>query len=46
MIYEELIHISALSHLSDSVKRELAAIIMFEAHTRVGTVRKKFFQLL
>lgn len=40
VIYEELIHITALSHLSNSVKRELASVIVFEAHTRAGTVRK------
>ncbi|KAK6620354.1 hypothetical protein RUM44_006755 [Polyplax serrata] len=38
VIYEELIHITALSHLSNSVKRELASVIVFEAHTRAGTV--------
>ncbi|KAF4532333.1 hypothetical protein B566_EDAN003636 [Ephemera danica] len=37
-IYEELLHIKALSHLSNSVKRELAAVIVFEAHPRAGTV--------
>ena len=40
MIYEELVHITALAHLSNSVKRELASVILFEAHTRAGTVRK------
>ncbi|KAL0268122.1 UNVERIFIED_CONTAM: hypothetical protein PYX00_010190 [Menopon gallinae] len=38
MIYEELIHITALAHLSNSVKRELAGVILFEAHTRAGTI--------
>ncbi|KAJ4445394.1 hypothetical protein ANN_07199 [Periplaneta americana] len=37
-IYEELLHIKALSHLSNSVKRELAAVIVFEAHPHAGTV--------
>lgn len=30
MIYEELLHIKALAHLSHSVKRELAGVIVFE----------------
>ncbi|XP_047112934.1 rap guanine nucleotide exchange factor 4 [Schistocerca piceifrons] len=38
IIYEELLHIKALSHLSNSVKRELASVIVFEAHPRAGTV--------
>ncbi|KDR12164.1 Rap guanine nucleotide exchange factor 4, partial [Zootermopsis nevadensis] len=38
IIYEELLHIKALSHLSNSVKRELAAVIVFEAHPHAGTV--------
>ncbi|XP_071445766.1 rap guanine nucleotide exchange factor 4 [Hetaerina americana] len=37
-IYEELQHIKALSHLSNSVKKELASVIVFEAHPRAGTV--------
>nr|CAD7437946.1 unnamed protein product [Timema bartmani] len=37
-IYEELLHIKALSHLSISVKRELAAVIVFEAHTHPGAI--------
>lgn len=40
MIYEELVHITALAHLSNSVKRELASVIIFEAHITAGTVRK------
>nr|XP_018917363.1 PREDICTED: rap guanine nucleotide exchange factor 4 [Bemisia tabaci] len=36
MIYEELLHLRALSHLSHSVKRELAAVIKFEAHPVAG----------
>lgn len=37
-IYEELLHIRALSHLSNSIKRELASVMVFEAHARAGTV--------
>ncbi|XP_008198036.1 rap guanine nucleotide exchange factor 4 isoform X4 [Tribolium castaneum] len=37
-IYEELLHIRALAHLSNSVKRELSSVIVFEAHPRAGTV--------
>lgn len=40
IIYEELLHIKALSHLSNSVKRELAAVLIFESHPVSGTVRK------
>ena len=39
-IYEELVHIRALSHLSTTVKRELANVIVFESHPRSATVRK------
>lgn len=38
IIYEELLHMKPLSHLSNSMKRELASVIMFEAHPRPGTV--------
>lgn len=38
IIYEELLHIKALSHLSNSVKRELASVLCFESHPRAGTV--------
>uniref|UniRef100_A0A2M4BG47 Putative camp-regulated guanine nucleotide exchange factor n=2 Tax=Nyssorhynchus TaxID=44543 RepID=A0A2M4BG47_9DIPT len=38
LVYEELLHIAALSHLSTSIKRELASIIVFEAHAHAGTV--------
>uniref|UniRef100_A0AAR5PQ34 Rap guanine nucleotide exchange factor 4 n=1 Tax=Dendroctonus ponderosae TaxID=77166 RepID=A0AAR5PQ34_DENPD len=38
IIYEELLHIRALSHLSNSVKREIASVIVFEAHPKAGTV--------
>jgi len=40
MIYEELLHLKALSHLSHTVKRELASVIVFEAHPHAGTVCK------
>lgn len=35
-VYEELLHVRALAHLSSSIKRELAAVVMFEAHPRAG----------
>ncbi|CAH1406326.1 unnamed protein product [Nezara viridula] len=38
IIYEELLHMKPLSHLSNSMKRELASVIMFEAHPRPGSV--------
>ncbi|XP_019910094.2 rap guanine nucleotide exchange factor 4 isoform X2 [Esox lucius] len=38
IIYEELLHIKALSHLSTSVKRELAGVLIFESHAKAGTV--------
>jgi len=37
-IYEELLHIKALSHLSTMLKRELATVLMFESHTKAGTI--------
>lgn len=37
-MFEELLHIPALSHLSTSIKRELASIIVFESHAHAGTV--------
>lgn len=40
LVFEELLHIAALSHLSTSIKRELASIIVFEAHAHAGTIRK------
>ena len=40
IIYEELLHIKALSHLSYMVKRELASVLVFESHAKAGTVRK------
>ncbi|KAM5280548.1 rap guanine nucleotide exchange factor 4 isoform 6-T6 [Ctenodactylus gundi] len=38
IIYEELLHIKALSHLSTTVKRELAGVLIFESHAKGGTV--------
>lgn len=38
LVFEELLHIAALSHLSTSIKRELSSIIVFEAHTQAGTI--------
>lgn len=40
LVFEELLHIAALSHLSTSIKRELASIIVFEAHAQAGTIRE------
>ncbi|XP_031421966.1 rap guanine nucleotide exchange factor 3 isoform X2 [Clupea harengus] len=38
VIYEELMHIKAAAHLSTSVRKELAAVLAFESHTKGGTV--------
>uniref|UniRef100_A0A8C4QSK6 Rap guanine nucleotide exchange factor 4b n=1 Tax=Eptatretus burgeri TaxID=7764 RepID=A0A8C4QSK6_EPTBU len=38
IIYEELLHIKALSHLSTMVKRELANVLVFESHAKAGTI--------
>ncbi|KAJ8012766.1 hypothetical protein DPEC_G00046280 [Dallia pectoralis] len=38
IIYEELLHIKALSHLSTTVRRELAGVLIFESHAKGGTV--------
>ncbi|CAF0731178.1 unnamed protein product [Rotaria sordida] len=38
IIYDELLHIKALSHLSSLVKRELAGVLIFEAHPFKGEV--------
>uniref|UniRef100_A0A087XZR9 Rap guanine nucleotide exchange factor 4b n=1 Tax=Poecilia formosa TaxID=48698 RepID=A0A087XZR9_POEFO len=38
IIYDELLHIKALSHLSNTVKRELASVVIFESHAKAGTV--------
>ena len=37
IIYEELLHIKALSHLSTMVKKELASVLIFESHEKAGT---------
>ena len=36
IIYDELLHVKALSHLSSVVKRELANVLIFEAHPYKG----------
>ncbi|XP_078119802.1 rap guanine nucleotide exchange factor 4-like isoform X3 [Sander vitreus] len=38
IIYDELLHIKALAHLSNTVKRELASVVIFESHAKAGTV--------
>ncbi|XP_018105607.1 rap guanine nucleotide exchange factor 3 [Xenopus laevis] len=38
VIFEELLHIKAVSHLSNSVKRELASVLIFESHAKAGAV--------
>uniref|UniRef100_A0A6Q2YMR2 Rap guanine nucleotide exchange factor (GEF) 4 n=1 Tax=Esox lucius TaxID=8010 RepID=A0A6Q2YMR2_ESOLU len=38
IIYDELLHIKALSQLSNTVKRELASVLIFESHAKAGTV--------
>ncbi|XP_023579354.1 rap guanine nucleotide exchange factor 3 isoform X2 [Octodon degus] len=38
LIFEELLHIKAVAHLSNSVKRELASVLLFEPHSKAGTV--------
>nr|XP_057906635.1 rap guanine nucleotide exchange factor 3 [Doryrhamphus excisus] len=38
VIYEELLHIKAAAHLSTSVRKELAAVLLFESHAKAGTV--------
>uniref|UniRef100_A0A4X2K590 Rap guanine nucleotide exchange factor 3 n=1 Tax=Vombatus ursinus TaxID=29139 RepID=A0A4X2K590_VOMUR len=38
LIFEELLHIKAVAHLSNSVKRELAAVLLFEPSSKAGTV--------
>ncbi|XP_075706239.1 rap guanine nucleotide exchange factor 3 [Rhinoderma darwinii] len=38
VIFEELLHIKAVSHLSNSVKKELASVLVFESHSKAGTV--------
>lgn len=38
IIYEELLHVKAAAHLSTSVRKELAAVLLFESHDKAGTV--------
>ncbi|KAM9751260.1 rap guanine nucleotide exchange factor 3 isoform 3-T3 [Menidia menidia] len=38
VIYEELLHVKAAAHLSTSVRKELAAVLVFESHPKAGTV--------
>nr|XP_015199733.1 PREDICTED: rap guanine nucleotide exchange factor 3 isoform X3 [Lepisosteus oculatus]XP_015199734.1 PREDICTED: rap guanine nucleotide exchange factor 3 isoform X3 [Lepisosteus oculatus] len=38
VIFEELLHIKAVAHLSSSVRRELAAVLVFESHAKAGTL--------
>ncbi|XP_068123408.1 rap guanine nucleotide exchange factor 3 isoform X2 [Hyperolius riggenbachi] len=38
VIFEELLHIKAVAHLSNSVKKELASVLAFESHAKAGTV--------
>ncbi|XP_026092708.1 rap guanine nucleotide exchange factor 3-like isoform X3 [Carassius auratus] len=38
VIYEELLHFKAVAHLSTSVRKELAAVLVFESHAKAGTV--------
>ncbi|XP_051961271.1 rap guanine nucleotide exchange factor 3-like isoform X2 [Xyrauchen texanus] len=38
VIYEELLHVKAVAHLSTSVRKELAAVLVFESHAEAGTV--------
>lgn len=40
MVYDELMRIRALSHLGNSVRRELAHVIVFESHPKAGEVRE------
>ncbi|KAM8862942.1 rap guanine nucleotide exchange factor 3 isoform 3-T5 [Spinachia spinachia] len=38
VIYEELLHVKAAAHLSTSVRKELAAVLVFESHAKAGAV--------
>ncbi|KHJ49111.1 hypothetical protein D918_00229 [Trichuris suis] len=38
VVFEELLNIKALAHLSTMVKRELASVVMFEQHQNAGTI--------
>ena len=45
IIYDELLHVKALSHLSSLVKRELASVLIFEAHPFKNEIRKAYIDL-
>ncbi|KAM9445520.1 rap guanine nucleotide exchange factor 3 isoform 2-T2 [Clarias gariepinus] len=38
VIYEELLHVKAVAHLSTSVRKELAAVLVFESYAKADTV--------
>lgn len=40
LVYEDIMNIKAFSHLSNTVKKELSAVIAFEAHKEKSTTRK------
>lgn len=42
-IYNELLHIKALAHLSTMIKRELAKVVLLESHSNAGTVCKLLY---
>ena len=46
LVYEELLHVKALSHLSTMVKRELATVISFEQHYHAGNLSVAFYSRL
>lgn len=46
LVYEELLHVKALSHLSTMVKRELATVISFEQHYHAGNLSVAFYPRL
>lgn len=37
LVYEDIMNIKAFSHLSNTVKKELSAVIAFEAHKEKST---------
>ena len=49
LIYEELLGLEAFSHFSTVIKRQLAAVLVFESHPAAGTVcmyRKPYLNTL
>lgn len=44
LVYEEIMNIKAFSHLSNTVKKELSAVIAFEYHKDKSTTCKKPFK--